>query len=129
MSPVDPGRLRRLVEHLRSARVRLADPDADPIRWEIDLYAYDDALVTVADLLDVAVAGSVRDEMGPADRLALEEALADAGVDVFGPEGRAELDPPLDPPLDPRLDSRLDSQGLPRDTGNPGQAGEASSGS
>jgi hypothetical protein len=49
----------------------------------VQLYAYDEALVTAADLLDVPVPPGARDEMGPAQRAAVEQGLADAGFDIW----------------------------------------------
>jgi hypothetical protein len=89
MSPVDPERLERLTDLLRELHGRLTDPDADPDRWELDLYSYDDALVTTADLLDVEVPAAARDEMGPDDRAAIEHGLAAAGLDVWTPQDAA----------------------------------------
>jgi hypothetical protein len=39
--------------------------------------------VTAADIVDVPVPPAARDEMGPAERSALEQALADAGLDIW----------------------------------------------
>jgi hypothetical protein len=94
MSMVDPERLARLVDLACSSRARLADPGIDEVRWEIELYTYDDALVTLADFLDVPVSGAVRDEMAAADRYDLEEALIEAGVDLFGAGPHLQLEPP-----------------------------------
>ncbi len=82
-------RLARAAEVLRSLRrsldryQALAHPSpAEVDRWELDLYAYDEALVTAADLLDVEVPPEARDELTPDHRALLEEALAGAGLDV-----------------------------------------------
>ncbi len=71
---------------LRELRERLTQEPALPYdQWELELYAYDEALVTTADLLDVPVSQEAREEMGPAERAAIEQALADAGVDLGPP--------------------------------------------
>ena len=71
---------------LRELRERLTQEPALPYdQWELQLYAYDEALVTTADLLDVPVPQAARDEMGPSDRAAIEQALADAGLDLGPP--------------------------------------------
>lgn len=82
-------RLARMGELLRSLRRRLdgyqalADPSpAEVDRWELDLYAYDEALVIVADLLDVEVPPEARDELTPDHRALLEDGLAAAGFDA-----------------------------------------------
>jgi hypothetical protein len=49
----------------------------------VQLYAYDEALVTAADVLDVPVPPGARDEMGPGQRTAIEQGLADAGFDIW----------------------------------------------
>lgn len=49
----------------------------------MQLYIYDEALVTAADVLDVPVPPGARDEMGPAQRAAIEQGLADAGLDIW----------------------------------------------
>jgi hypothetical protein len=77
-------RRQRVTELLRDLRHRLTrDPELSYEQWEIQLYAYDEALVTAADIVDVPVPPAARDEMGPAERAALEEALADAGLDIW----------------------------------------------
>lgn len=89
-------RLARMAGLLRSLRRRLdgyqALPhpsSADVDRWEIDLYAYDEALVTVADLLDVEVPLAAREDLTPDHRALLEAALAGAGLDVRSAGGGA----------------------------------------
>lgn len=99
-SPVDPDRLARITDELRALRARLADP-ADAFVWEIDLYTYDQVLVTAADLLDVPLPANAREEMGSGERRQLEEALAAAGVDVSDGEGSDLLDGQPDAPLPP----------------------------
>ncbi|MFN2608512.1 MAG: hypothetical protein ABR511_11585 [Acidimicrobiales bacterium] len=80
----DDDRVGRIAEVLRDFHRRLsADPPLPPDQWELALYSYDDALVTAADLLDLDVPAAARDEMGPEDRAALEQALADAGLDAW----------------------------------------------
>ncbi len=49
----------------------------------MQLYAYDEALVATADLLDVPVPQAAREEMGSAERAAIEQGLADAGIDIW----------------------------------------------
>lgn len=87
-------RLDRMGDLLRLLRRRLDGYQALPHpspgevdRWEIDLYAYDEALVTMADVLDVDVPPEAREELTPDHRASLEEHLAAAGLDVRAPEG------------------------------------------
>jgi hypothetical protein len=81
---VDDDRLERMATLLREIRERLTQEPGLPFdQWEVQLYAYDEALVATADLLDVPVPQAARDEMGPADRAAIEQALADAGLDIW----------------------------------------------
>jgi hypothetical protein len=81
---VDGERVERVTALLRDLHARLeADPPLAADQWELALYGYDDALVTAADLFDIPVPAAARDEMGPEDRAALEQALADAGLDVW----------------------------------------------
>ncbi|HWC10712.1 MAG TPA: hypothetical protein VG455_05765 [Acidimicrobiales bacterium] len=83
---MDDDRLARMTSLLREIRERLSEEPSLPYdQWEVQLYAYDEALVTTADLLDVPVPQAAREEMGPADRLAIEHALTDAGVDLGPP--------------------------------------------
>jgi hypothetical protein len=60
-----------------------AEPGLPYDEWEVQLYAYDEALVTAADVLDVPVPPGARDEMGPGQRTAIEQGLADAGFDIW----------------------------------------------
>lgn len=81
---MDDDRVERVTALLRDLRGRLsADPPLPFDEWELQLYAYDEALVTAADIFDIDVPIAVRDEMSPQDRVELEQALADAGLD-FG---------------------------------------------
>ena len=81
---VDDDRLERMTTLLREIRERLTQEPGLPYdEWEVALYAYDEALVTTADLLDVDVPQAAREEMGSADRAAIEQALADAGLDIW----------------------------------------------
>jgi hypothetical protein len=87
-------RLTRSAELLRSLRRRLdafeaveAPSGAEIAAWELDLYAYDEALVTAADVLDVPVPEGARDDLTPEHRAMLEAGLAAAGLDVRGGEG------------------------------------------
>ena len=81
---MDDDRLERMTTLLREIRERLTQEPGLPYdQWELALYSYDEALVTTADLLDVDVPQSAREEMGPADRAAIEQALADAGLDIW----------------------------------------------
>ena len=76
-------RVERVTALLRELRGRLnADPPLPFDEWELLLYSYDEALVTAADIFDIDVPAAARDEMGPEDRADLEQALADAGVDL-----------------------------------------------
>ncbi|MDP9452198.1 MAG: hypothetical protein M3P97_02130 [Actinomycetota bacterium] len=86
-----PHRVRRLAALLRERRRRLdhyaalpAPSDAERQAWDADLYTYDDALVAVADLLDVEVPPGARDDLTPDHRAGIEQALAAAGLDVRG---------------------------------------------
>ncbi len=84
MAAVDEERLERMTTLLREIRERLTQEPALPYdQWEVELYAYDEALIVTADLLDVPVSQAAREEMGPADRVAIEQALADAGLDIW----------------------------------------------
>ena len=81
---VDDDRLERMTTLLREIRERLTQEPGIPYEaWEVALYAYDEALVTTADLLDVEVPQAAREEMGSSDRAAIEQALADAGLDIW----------------------------------------------
>jgi len=76
-------KVERVTTLLRTLRQRLDDGAGDDAEaWELDLYSYDEALVTAADLFDIEVAPTARDEMGPDDRQWIEESLADAGLDI-----------------------------------------------
>ncbi len=93
-----PHRVQRLGALLRERRRRLdhyrslpAPTPAERQAWDADLYTYDDALVSVADLLDVEVPPGARDDLTPDDRVALERALAVAGLDVRAEEGDAPV--------------------------------------
>ncbi|MGI9022161.1 MAG: hypothetical protein ACR2HV_02785 [Acidimicrobiales bacterium] len=80
---MDEEKLERVTSLLRQLHGRItADPPLPFDEWELQLYAYDEALVTAADLFDLDVPDAARDEMGPDDRADLEQALADAGLDV-----------------------------------------------
>lgn len=90
MEQLDPHldeKLQRLGGVARDLRASLVDPDTDVVRREIDLYAYDEVLVTMADMVEVEVPASVRDEMGPDDRAQLEAELAAAGIDLGSADG------------------------------------------
>ncbi len=91
-------RTQRLGALLRERRRRLdhfaalpAPTHADQEAWDADLYTYDDALVSVADLLDVDVPAGARDDLTPEDRAELERALAEAGLDVRAGEDDAPV--------------------------------------
>ncbi len=82
-------RVERLADLLRDLRRRLegyqsiVDPEPDDLAtWDTVLYTYDDALVAIADLLDVEVPPGARDEMNVDQRSELEAALAGAGIDL-----------------------------------------------
>ncbi|MDQ6798590.1 MAG: hypothetical protein M3256_19495 [Actinomycetota bacterium] len=80
---MDDDRVERITALLRELHGRLtADPAMPFDEWELQLYAYDEALVTAADIFDIDVRAAARDEMGPDDRADLEQALADAGIDL-----------------------------------------------
>jgi hypothetical protein len=74
----------RLLERLRELRRRLDLPQDDVDVFELDLYSYDESLITAADLLDVEVPKGARDEMSAEQRQVLEERMAAAGMDVRG---------------------------------------------
>jgi len=74
----------RLTTRLRDLRARLDRPQDDVDVFELDLYSYDESLITAADLLDVEVPKGSRDEMSAEQRAVLEERLAAAGLDVRG---------------------------------------------
>lgn len=84
-----PGRIERLEELLREVRRRLEDYQelAEPApaqrdAWDADLYFYDDALVSVADLLDIDVPPAWRDDLTPEGRAEIEAAVTAAGLDL-----------------------------------------------
>lgn len=80
---MDDDRIRRVTALLGDLHSRLtADPPLPFDEWELALYAYDEALVTAADIFDIEVPIAVRDEMSPDDRADIEQALAAAGLDV-----------------------------------------------
>ncbi len=80
---MDDDRVERVTSLLRELRAKVtADPPLPFDQWELALYAYDEALVTAADIFDIDVPAAARDEMGPDDRTDLELALTDAGVDM-----------------------------------------------
>jgi len=80
---MDDDRVERATSLLRELRARItAEPPLPFDEWELALYAYDEALVTAADIFDIEVSATARDEMGPDDRADLEQALADAGIDL-----------------------------------------------
>lgn len=81
-APPGDERRERLAERLRALRVRLDAASTDPDAFELDLYSYDESLITAADLLDVEVPKGSRDEMSSEARAVLEARLADAGLDV-----------------------------------------------
>jgi hypothetical protein len=74
----------RLTRRLRELRTRLDLPQDDVDVFELDLYSYDESLVTAADLLDVEVPKGARDEMSAEQRTVIEARLAGAGLDVRG---------------------------------------------
>jgi hypothetical protein len=76
--------LRTLRARLDAAGLRGSSAGADPDAFELDLYAYDHALIVAADLLDVAVPPGARGEMSAEQRVELEAGLASAGLDVRG---------------------------------------------
>ncbi len=85
-------RVGRLTDLLRDLRRRLegyqgiVDPTPDDLAtWDTVLYTYDDALVAIADLLDLEVPPEARDEMNVEQRSELEAALAGAGIDLTAP--------------------------------------------
>jgi len=79
--------IRRRLEHYQT----LAAPSAaERETWDADLYTYDDALVSVADLLDVDIPPAARDEMAPDDRREIEDAVQACGLDLAA--GSAPLD-------------------------------------
>jgi len=67
---------------LQDLRRRLDAPQDDADVFELDLYSYDESLITAADLLDVEVPKGARDEMSAEQRTVLEGRLADAGIAV-----------------------------------------------
>ncbi len=93
-----PHRVQRLAALLRDRRRRLdhfsslpAPTQGERQAWDADLYTYDDALVAVADLLDVEVPPRARDDLTPDVRAELERGLAEAGLDVRADEGDMPL--------------------------------------
>lgn len=83
------SRTERLGVLLRDVRRRLeryqgvtAPSAATRAAWDADLYTYDDALISVADLLDVDVPPAARDDLTPDDRGHIEEAVTVAGLDL-----------------------------------------------
>ncbi len=95
MSPI---RIRRLVAELRMRRRRLDVyrpsppwPGKEPAR-RFQLIRYDRALVAAAEMVDVPAPELTNGPLEPEVRAALEDRLAVAGVDVFGPiEGTGGL--------------------------------------
>lgn len=88
------SRAERLASLLQTLRRRLdryealaAPTPAETESWDADLYTYDDALVSVADLLEVEVPTSARDALTPEHRVAIEQELAGTGLDVRGTGG------------------------------------------
>jgi hypothetical protein len=91
-----PHRVERLAALLRERRRRLdryaalpAPTEAECQAWDADLYTYDDALVSVADLLDLEIPPEARDDLTPDHRFEIEMALLEAGLDVGGDDGEA----------------------------------------
>jgi hypothetical protein len=91
-----PHRVERLAALLQERRRRLnryaaltAPTEAERQAWDADLYTYDDALVSVADLLDVEIPPEARDDLTPDHRFEIEMALLEAGLDVGGDGGEA----------------------------------------
>lgn len=89
-------RVERLAELLRGLRRRLEDHQGlaelsadDLATLDTVLYMYDDALVALADLLDLEVPSAARDEMDAEQRSQLEAAVAGAGVDLAAGPGDA----------------------------------------
>ncbi|CAN5135501.1 hypothetical protein BH24ACT1_BH24ACT1_08310 [soil metagenome] len=69
----------RRLEHYRT----LASPSVDDLQaWDADLYTYDDALISVADLLDVDITPAARDDLTPEQRGDIEDAVTAAGLDL-----------------------------------------------
>lgn len=82
-------RVERLTELLRGLRRQLEDHQGlaelsadDLAALDTVLYVYDDALVALADLLELEVPSAARDEMDSEQRSQLEAAVAGAGVDL-----------------------------------------------
>jgi hypothetical protein len=71
--------VRRRLDHYQSLAMPTA---AELAAWDADLYTYDDALVSVADLLDVDVSPAARDDLTPEDRGQIEDAVTAAGLDL-----------------------------------------------
>ncbi len=90
LTPTEPQeRAERLADLLRGLRRRLegyqgvVEPSADDLAtWDTVLYTYDDALVALADLLDLEVPAQARDEMDLDQRAHLEAAVTAAGIDL-----------------------------------------------
>lgn len=81
------GDVRRRLEHFGT----LAAPSAaERAAWDADLYTYDDALVSVADLLDVDIPPGARDELTPDHRREIEDAVRACGLDLTA--GSAPID-------------------------------------
>jgi len=78
---VDPDRVERITATLRDLHAQVyADPPLPYDEWELALYSYDEALVTAVDVFDLEIPPAWRDELGPEDRAAVEQALVDAGL-------------------------------------------------
>jgi hypothetical protein len=95
MSPI---RIRRLVFELRMRRRRLDVyrtsppwPGKEPA-WRFELARYDRYLIAAAEMLEVPAPDPPKGPLEPEVRALLEDRLAVAGVDVFGPiEGAGAL--------------------------------------
>jgi hypothetical protein len=94
------SRTERLGAILRDVRRRLehyqgmaAPSAATRAAWDADLYTYDDALISVADLLDVDVPPAARDDLTPEDRDHIEQAVTAAGLDLTASPEPPMLDP------------------------------------
>jgi hypothetical protein len=80
------GRLRLLRRRLDDVDATVAPSEMETGTWDVDLDAYDQALLGAADVLGVPVPAAARKGLTSEHRAGLEAGLAEAGLDVRGGE-------------------------------------------